>query len=73
MREIRTSGSMRGSPRRSLAFAPLTPSRSPYSTQMPGYDALNDLLAAMYPNAYASALTAWVQANARVLPPKSCP
>jgi group II intron reverse transcriptase/maturase len=33
MRAIRTSGSMRGSPRRSLAFAPLTPSGSPYSTQ----------------------------------------
>lgn len=32
MRAIRTSGSMRGSPRRSLAFAPLTPSGSPYST-----------------------------------------
>jgi DNA invertase Pin-like site-specific DNA recombinase len=32
MRAIRTSGSMRGRPRRSLAFAPLTPSGSPYST-----------------------------------------
>ena len=34
MREIRTSGSMRGSPRRSLAFAPLTPSGAPYSTAL---------------------------------------
>ena len=33
MRAIRTSGSMRGRPRRSLAFAPLTPSGSPYSTE----------------------------------------
>lgn len=32
MRAIRTSGSMRGSPRRSLALAPLIPSGSPYST-----------------------------------------
>ena len=36
--------------------------------KMPGYDALNDLLAAVDPNAYASALTAWLQANAGVLP-----
>jgi hypothetical protein len=35
---------------------------------MPGYDALNDLLAAVDPNAYASALTAWLQATAGVLP-----
>ena len=28
--------------------------------KMPGYDALNDLLAAVDPNAYASALTAWL-------------
>jgi hypothetical protein len=33
MRAIRTSGSMRGRPRRSLAFAPLTPSGAPYSTE----------------------------------------
>lgn len=36
--------------------------------KMPGYDALNDLLAAVEPSAYASALTAWLQANAGVLP-----
>jgi hypothetical protein len=36
--------------------------------KMPGYDALNDLLAAVDPNAYARALTAWLQANAGVLP-----
>jgi len=35
---------------------------------MPGYDALNDLLAAVDPAAYARALTAWLQANAGVLP-----
>ncbi len=34
MRAIRTSGSMRGRLRRSLAFAPLTPSGSPYSTEI---------------------------------------
>jgi hypothetical protein len=34
---------------------------------MPGYDALNDLLAAVDLNAYASALTAWLQGNAGVL------
>jgi len=36
--------------------------------KMPGYDALNDLLAAVDPSAYAHALTAWLQANAGVLP-----
>ena len=36
--------------------------------KMPGYDALNDLLAAVEPTAYARALTAWLQANAGVLP-----
>jgi hypothetical protein len=36
--------------------------------KMPGYDALNDLLAAVDPQAYARALTAWLQANAGVLP-----
>ena len=36
--------------------------------KMPGYDALNDLLAAVDPCAYAHALTAWLQANAGVLP-----
>ena len=36
--------------------------------KMPGYDALNDLLAAVEPHAYAHALTAWLQANAGVLP-----
>ena len=36
--------------------------------KMPGYDALNDLLAAVDPSAYARALTAWLQANAGVLP-----
>ena len=36
--------------------------------KMPGYDALNDMLAAVDPNAYARALTAWLQANAGVLP-----
>jgi len=36
--------------------------------KMPGYDALNDLLAAVEPSAYASALTAWLQANTGVLP-----
>ena len=36
--------------------------------KMPGYDALNDLLAAVEPSAYARALTAWLQANAGVLP-----
>lgn len=35
---------------------------------MPGYDALNDLLAAIEPAAYARALTAWLQANAGLLP-----
>jgi len=35
---------------------------------MPGYDALNDLLAAIDPAAYARALTAWLQANAGLLP-----
>lgn len=36
--------------------------------KMPGYDALNDLLAAVEPAAYARALRAWLQANAGVLP-----
>jgi hypothetical protein len=36
--------------------------------KMPGYDALNDLLAAVDPEAYVRALTAWLQANAGVLP-----
>lgn len=36
--------------------------------KMPGYDALNDLLAAVDPVAYAHALTTWLQANAGVLP-----
>jgi len=36
--------------------------------KMPGYDALNDLLAAIDPVEYARALTAWLQANAGVLP-----
>jgi hypothetical protein len=36
--------------------------------KMPGYDALNDLLAAVDPNAYARALTGWLQANAGLLP-----
>lgn len=36
--------------------------------RMPGYDALNDLLAAVDPAAYAQALTRWLQANAGVLP-----
>ena len=36
--------------------------------KMPGYDALNDLLAAVDPSAYARALTAWLQANVGVLP-----
>ena len=36
--------------------------------KMPGYDALNDLLAIVDPVAYARALTAWLQANAGLLP-----
>ncbi len=36
--------------------------------KMPGYDALNDLLAAVDPAAYAKALTAWLQAHSGVLP-----
>ena len=36
--------------------------------KMPGYDALNDVLAAVAPPAYARALTAWLQANAGLLP-----
>jgi hypothetical protein len=36
--------------------------------KMPGYDALNDLLAAIDPQDYARALTAWLQANAGLLP-----
>ena len=36
--------------------------------RMPGYDALNDLLGAMDPAAYARALTAYLQAHAGLLP-----
>ena len=36
--------------------------------KMPGYDALNDLLATVDPSDYARALTAWLQANAGSLP-----
>lgn len=36
--------------------------------KMPGYDALNDVLAAVDPEAYAQALTAWLQANTGLLP-----
>lgn len=36
--------------------------------KMPGYDALNDLLAAIDPQAFAKALTGWLQANAGSLP-----
>lgn len=36
--------------------------------RMPGYDALNDLLNALDPHAYASALTQWLQANTGILP-----
>jgi hypothetical protein len=36
--------------------------------KMPGYDALNELLAAVDPEAYAQALTAWLQANSGLLP-----
>ena len=36
--------------------------------RMPGYDALNDLLGAMDPTAYARALTAYLQAHAGRLP-----
>jgi hypothetical protein len=36
--------------------------------KMPGYDSLNDLLAAIEPHAYARAVTAWLQANAGLLP-----
>jgi hypothetical protein len=36
--------------------------------KMPGYDALNDLLAAIEPAAYARALSAWLQAHAGLLP-----
>jgi hypothetical protein len=36
--------------------------------KMPGYDALNDLLHAIEPDAYAQALTAWLQANEGILP-----
>ena len=35
---------------------------------LPGYDALNDLLGAMDPSAYAQALTAYLQAHAGLLP-----
>lgn len=36
--------------------------------KMPGYDALNDLLHAIDPEAYAQALNAWLQANEGALP-----
>ena len=36
--------------------------------KMPGYDALNDLFNLLDPNAYAQALTAWLQANSGLLP-----
>ena len=36
--------------------------------KMPGYDALNDLMSAIDPHAYAAALTAWLQANTGILP-----
>ncbi len=36
--------------------------------KMPGYDALNDLMNAIDPHAYAAALTAWLQANSGILP-----
>lgn len=36
--------------------------------KMPGYDALNDLMNKIDPKAYAAALTAWLQANAGILP-----
>lgn len=36
--------------------------------KMPGYDALNDLLGAAEPAAYARALTAFLQAHAGLLP-----
>lgn len=36
--------------------------------RMPCYDALNDLLNAIDPHAYAAALTGWLQANTGILP-----
>jgi hypothetical protein len=36
--------------------------------KMPGYDALNDLMNKIDPKDYAAALTAWLQANAGILP-----
>ena len=36
--------------------------------KMPGYDALNDLLAAIDPSAYARALTRWLQVHQGLLP-----
>jgi hypothetical protein len=36
--------------------------------KMPGYDALNDLMNAIDPKAYAAALTRWLQANTGILP-----
>jgi hypothetical protein len=36
--------------------------------KMPGYDALNDLMNAIDPHAYAAALNAWLQANSGILP-----
>jgi hypothetical protein len=36
--------------------------------RMPGYDALNDLMNAIEPHAYAAALTEWLQVNAGILP-----
>jgi hypothetical protein len=35
---------------------------------MPGYDALNDLMNALDPHAYAAALTDWLQAHSGILP-----
>jgi hypothetical protein len=36
--------------------------------KMPGYDALNDLMNAIDPKAYAGALTAWLQAHSGIVP-----
>lgn len=36
--------------------------------KMPGYDALNDIMNAIDPKAYAAALTRWLQANQGILP-----
>jgi len=50
------------------ALAQVPDPRHPKRLKMPGCDALNDLLAAVEPTAYARAITAWLQANAGVLP-----